>query len=131
MTSCVLALCPVKRYFMYCSMYDTGDPHTLKFFHKGLPWLYCLTQAKWTSIQKKRSSHGSQLCIATGFYLAPLLGTNMMYFRGIDFSEGPEAALLRTQPPLGRHWAQYSCSLPTESLAICYFPHTTTSALFF
>lgn len=30
MTSCVLALCPVKHYFMYHSMYDTGDPRTFK-----------------------------------------------------------------------------------------------------
>ena len=34
MTSCVLALCPVKHYFMYHSMYDTGDPHTFKSFSK-------------------------------------------------------------------------------------------------
>lgn len=28
--------------------------------------------------------------------MAPLLGTKMMHFRGIDFSEGPAAAFLKT-----------------------------------
>jgi len=45
---------------------------------------------------KKKGSHGGQLCIAVGFSLAPLLGTDMICLRGFDFSEGPAAAFLKT-----------------------------------
>lgn len=48
----------------------------------------------WFKKATKGSSQGSQLCTATGFCLAPLLDTNVVYFRGIDFSEGPAATFL-------------------------------------
>lgn len=98
---------------------------------EGLRWLCCLIQAEGHQLQKKRSSnHGGQVFLAIGFDLAPLLGTNMVYFRGMDFSEGPAAAFLKTLL-WGTHQAQNSCSLPTESLAKCYLPHTTTCAWLF
>lgn len=34
--------------------------------------------------------------LAIGFDLAPLLGTNMVYFREMDFSEGHAAVFLKT-----------------------------------
>lgn len=55
----------------------------------------------WIKEKKKGSSHSNQICIAIGFYLAPLPGTSTMYFRGIDFSESPAAAFLKTVSPFG------------------------------
>lgn len=35
---------------------------------------------------------GTQFSIVVGFYLSPLLGTEVMYFRKTDFSEDPATA---------------------------------------